>query len=80
MEFSGSSHRIGDLNNGNFLGLIEMPSRWDPILQEHVQSAKEYQKKYERLQVHYLSPESQNDFISACCSLVKQHIFLERKM
>ena len=79
LAFSGSSHRIGDHNNGNFLGLIELLSRWDPILQEHVQKVKEYQGKGERLQVHYLSPESQNEFISACSNLVKQHILLERR-
>ena len=79
LAFSGSSHRIGDPNNGNFLGLIELLSRWDPILQEHVQKVKEYQGKGERLQVHYLSPESQNEFISACSNLVKQHILMERR-
>ena len=79
LAFSGSSHRIGDPNNGNFLGLIELLSRWDPLLQEHVNKVKEYQGKGERLQVHYLSPESQNEFISECSTLVKQHILLERK-
>ena len=58
--------------------MIELLSRWRQILQEYVQNVKEYQEKCERLQVHYLSPESQNDFISACSSLVKQHILLER--
>ena len=57
LAFSVSSHRIGDPNNSNFLGLIELLSRWDPILQEHVE--KEYHGKGERLQVHYLCPESQ---------------------
>ena len=77
LALSGSSHRIGDLNNGNFLGLNELPSRWDPILQERVQNATAYQEKGERLQAHYLSPESQNEFISACSSRVTQHILLE---
>ena len=40
---------------------------------------EESQKKGERLQVHYLSNESQNEFIAECSDLVKQHVFGERK-
>ena len=61
MTLSGSSHWIRDSNNGNFLGLIELLSRWDPILQEHVQNVKAHQGKGERLQVKYLSPESKTN-------------------
>ena len=71
LAFSGTSHRIGDPNNGNFLGVIELLSRWDPILQEHLKNAMVYQEKGERLEVHYLSPVSRDEFISACSSLVK---------
>ena len=77
LAFSGSSHQIGDSNNGNILGLIELPSRWDHILQEHVLGVREYQKDGQSLQVHYLSPESQNEFISECSNLVKQHILIQ---
>ena len=80
LAFSGSSHRIGDPNKGNFLGLIELLSRSDSILQEHVQNVKEYQEQGERLQLHYLSPESRNDIISAHSSHVIQHILLERRI
>ena len=44
LAFSGSPHWIWDPNNGNFLGLIELLSRWHPILQEHVQWVREHQK------------------------------------
>ena len=54
LAFSLSSHRIGDPNNSNFLGLIELLSRWDPMLQEHVQNVNEYQKG-ECLLAYYLS-------------------------
>lgn len=37
------------------------------------------QKRSERLQVHYLSPDSQNECITECSNLVKQHILLERQ-
>ena len=39
----------------------------------------ESQKKGERLQVHHLSNESQNEFIPECSDLVKQHILGERQ-
>ena len=65
LAFRVSSHRIGDPNNGNILGLIELVSRWDPMLQEYVQNAMECQEKRERHQVHSLSSESQNEFITA---------------
>ena len=79
LAFQGSSQRIGDSNNGNFLGLIELLSHWDPILKEHVLKVEESHKKGERLQVHYLSSESQNEFITECSDLVKQHVLGERQ-
>ncbi|XP_013781317.1 uncharacterized protein LOC106465628 [Limulus polyphemus] len=74
LAFTGSSHRIGDSNNGNFLGLIEVLFRCDPILQEHVLSVEELQKRSEQLQVHYLSPDSQNEFIAECSNLCREEI------
>ena len=44
MAFTGSSHRIGDPNNGNVLGLIELLLRTDHMLLEHVQNVMEYQE------------------------------------
>ena len=79
LAFRGSSQRIGDSNNGNFLGMIELLSHWDPILKEHVLKVEESQKRGKRLQVHYLSNESQNEFIAECSGLVKQHILGERQ-
>ena len=56
-----------------------MLSHWDPILKVHVLKVEESQKKGIRLQVHYLSNESQNEFIAECSGLVKQHILGERQ-
>ena len=41
LAFQGSSQCIGDSNNRNFLGLIELLSHWDPILKEHVLKVEE---------------------------------------
>ena len=62
-----SSKRIGDSNNRKFLGLL---SHWDLILEEHVLKIEGSQKKCERLQVPYLSNDSQNEFITECSDFV----------
>ena len=46
---------------------------------EHVLKVEESQKKGEILQVHYLSNESQNEFIPECSDLVKQDVLGERQ-
>ena len=79
LAFRGSSQRIGNSNNGNFLGLIELLSHWHPILKEHLLKVEGLQKKGKKLQVHYLSNESQNEFIAECFDLVKQHNLGERQ-
>ena len=63
LAFRGSTYLIGSPQNGNFLGLIELLSHWDPILEDHVEKVKESQQKNERLQVHYLSADSQNELM-----------------
>ena len=50
----GTSQRIGDVHNGNFLGLLELLANYDPLLQEHVIKVKLSQQRNERLQAHYL--------------------------
>ena len=75
----GSSQRIGDRSNGNSLRLIELLSHYDKVLGESVTQVAQSQKKGERLvQVHYLSSDSQNEFISECTELIKGQILQER--
>ena len=64
MAFRGSSQTIGS-TDGNFLGLIELLSN-DPILKVHVEKVSESQQSGTRLAAHYLSSDSQNEFIAAC--------------
>ena len=78
LAFRGSNHRIGDMHNGNFLGIIELLSRYDPILQDHVEKVREAQQSGKRLQAHYLSPETQNEFINLCSDQVRDKILQER--
>ena len=66
LPLPGSSQRIGDVHNGNFLGPIQLLSHYDPLLQEHVTKIKVSQERGDRLQAHYLSASSHNEFIGLC--------------
>ena len=47
LPFQDSWKRIGDSNNEDVLGLIELLSHRDPILREHVLEVEKSQKKGE---------------------------------
>lgn len=79
LAFRGSSTNIGDHNNGNFLGMIQLLSQFDPVLEGHVAKVKQSQINGQRLQAHYLSADSQNDFIEACSSKVVEAFHAERE-
>ena len=79
LAFRGTSNKIGDHDNGNFLGIIELLSQFDPVLQDHVAKVKQSQEEGTRLQAHYLSADSQNELIEACSSKVVREILLERQ-
>lgn len=76
LAFRGSSQRIGCPHNGNFLGFL---GKYDPLLQVHLNKVCEPQKQGNRLAVHYLSSDSQNDIISACASQVRAIILEQQK-
>src|SRR6218665_862246 len=44
LAFRGSSDKIDDSNNGNFLGIIQLLAQFDPVLEEHVAKVKQSQK------------------------------------
>lgn len=74
LAFRGSSHLIDDPQNGNFLGLIELLSKYDALLLEHVEKVRKSQASGRRLQAHYLSHDAQNAFINACGEQVTKKI------
>lgn len=59
MALRGSSDVLFTKNNGNFLGLIELMSRYDPVLMKHVNEVKNKKNN-----VHYLSKDIRNELIS----------------
>ena len=79
LAFRRVTHWIGDLNNGNFLGLLELLSHYDPLFGEHLKNIKQVQNEKQRLQVHYLSAVIQNEFISCCADDLRTCILKERE-
>lgn len=80
LAFRGSGSLIGDPKNGNFLGILELISHYDPIMCAHLEKVKQLQVNKARLQAHYLSPETQNEFIDCCATQVVRAIENEREI
>ena len=76
LPFCGSSSKIGDADNGLFLGL-ELLSQHNKMLQLHLQEVKTHQEQQSRMQAHYLSWSSQNEFIAECGKLVLDAVIKE---
>lgn len=73
----GSTQRIGDCTNGNFLGIVELLGKYDTLMSDHVKRVRESQESQQRMQVHYLSQRIQNEFIEICGSFVQTSIIGE---
>lgn len=55
LAFRGKTHALGDVHNGNFVGTLELLSRYDPLLKDHLDKIRT-SKKGSQL-THYLSPD-----------------------
>ena len=62
-------------NPGNFLELIKLISKYDPVLREHVT----YIRLAKKMTLSYLSPMVQNEFIELLANQVRQKIVEEIK-
>ncbi|CAN7939480.1 unnamed protein product [Ixodes hexagonus] len=73
-------HREDELaaNKGNFLEMVEMLSKYDPVLKEHMLRLKESTQKV-KVSVSYLSPATQNEFIGVLARRVKEQLLLDIK-
>lgn len=79
LALRGESHIIGEKNNSNFLRILELISQYDAVLRDHLEKVKFSKNAGRRLQVHYLSPEIQNEFIDLCARHVQSVILKERE-
>ena len=78
LALRGSVEKLGSSTNGNFLGILELLAKRDPLLQLYLDKVKNSQEKSEqRLRSHYLSPTSQNEFLNDCGEEVRKFIVAE---
>jgi hypothetical protein len=65
-------------NKGNFLGMIKMLSKCDPVLIEHLMRLKRSICKI-KASVSYLAPKTQNEFIHVLANHVKKKLVMDIK-
>lgn len=75
LAFRGKTSNLDDVHNGNFLGTLELLSHYDPLLHKHLEKVRQKKKGL----THYLSAETQNEFIELCGKRVLNTILAERE-
>ncbi|GJQ69460.1 hypothetical protein Trydic_g6568 [Trypoxylus dichotomus] len=74
IAFRGSNSKLYEPNNGNFLGLIEMISTFDPVMQEHLRRIRSSE-----IYDHYLEANIQNELIKLLSEKLKEEIVSDIK-
>ena len=59
--------------------LVKLPSKYDPVLKEHLVRLKQTSRHLRRQHVTYLSPQTQNEFIGLLAAEVKRKLIAEIK-
>ena len=77
--FRGSTTELNNPNNGLFLGNLELLSGHNKILKSHLDEVEKRQENNSRMQAHYRSPRSQNEFIDECSKVALNAIVEEIK-
>ena len=69
IAFRGSNSKLYQDSNGNFLGLVEMLARFDPVMKEHVDRITN-----DKIRDHYLGPSIQNELINLLATAIRSEI------
>lgn len=78
LAFRGHKETESSINKGNFLEMVEFLPRYDTVLKEHLMKLKESGGKCKVI-VSYLSPITQNEFISELSKHVRGRLVEEIK-
>ncbi|XP_065667637.1 uncharacterized protein LOC101237043 isoform X2 [Hydra vulgaris] len=74
LAFRGSEEQIGNPHNGNFLGVIELLGKFDPVMQDHIQKIIN-----KDIHDHYLGKTIQDEIIDTIGQAVLQEIIARIK-
>lgn len=74
LPFRGPEEHIGSPHNGNFLGVVELLGKFDPVMEDHLQKIQNKQ-----IHDHYLGKRIQNELINIMGQAVLQEIILRIK-
>ena len=79
LAFRGHFENENSSNRGNFLEIIHLIAKYDPVLSNHLSEMKRSneQKAHKKHSVSYLSPSTQNEFISVLAEEVRGHLVKE---
>lgn len=69
LSFRGSSNKLDTSNNGNFLGLVELLRKFDPVMIEHLRSITNKETF-----IHYCSKTIQNELINLLGGEIRKKI------
>jgi hypothetical protein len=69
LAFRGNKDKLFSKNNGNFLGLVQLIGKYDPVISEHI---RKIQSK--EIHDHYLGKTIQNELINLLGNKVKEEI------
>jgi hypothetical protein len=69
LAFRGQNEKIYQENNGNFLSLIKMIAKFDPVMKEHIRRIKDGE-----IHNHYLGHNIQNELVHLLPTEVKWSI------
>ncbi|GFX78879.1 zinc finger MYM-type protein 1 [Trichonephila clavipes] len=75
LALRGTCDKLYDFGNGNFLQIVQLLAQFDPVMEEHLRKVI----KKEKVKVHYLGKEIQNELITLLGENITFHIIGENK-